>query len=127
MACAIIVRGKEVLIAQRPSNVHLGGFWEFPGGKLRDGESGKQALRREVAEELGIAIEVGPLIHRKKFRYPDRTVFLDFYRCVPGADARPRALEVQQWVWAPIESLGNYNFPPANEEILEILASEFGR
>lgn len=114
-----VIYGQDgrILIAQRPDHTHLGGFWEFPGGKLEAGESVEDALRRELQEELGIMAEpAGPLL-RVRHAYPERTVLLDIWRvtCFSGT---PAGLQGQAVRWVHPDSLPDYTFPEANRPII---------
>ncbi|MDA1139915.1 MAG: 8-oxo-dGTP diphosphatase MutT [Planctomycetota bacterium] len=120
IAVAIIQRGDEVLIARRSLDQHLGGLWEFPGGKIEDGETNEQALVRECREELGLEISPTSLFYEQQFEYPERGVHLYFYLCW-SQGGRPRAIESDEVRWIKICDLNDYNFPEANQKVLELL------
>jgi mutator protein MutT len=109
-----------LLITQRLADDTLGGYWEFPGGKVDPGEELSSALRRELREEIGVETEVGAEIHRVVHAYPDRDVRLYFFetRIVSG---EPRVIEVADLRWIRIEDLMSYQFPEADRELLELL------
>lgn len=110
----------RILITQRPRDKHLGGLWEFPGGKRDEGETFVECLRRELLEELGVEVEVGELFHETRHAYGRRGVHLRFYRCaLIGGSPRPLGVADIRWV-APAE-LGGFAFPPADAELLELL------
>ena len=73
----------DVLIAKRPDHLHMGGFWEFPGGKVEAGETVLQALQREIREEVALDIHAAQPLLRIPFQYPDKHVLLDVW-CVTG-------------------------------------------
>src|SRR6185369_202540 len=81
VAAGVVFRDGRVLITQRRPGGHLGGLWEFPGGKRESGETFARCLRRELMEELGIEAEVGECLGSVTHRYPGKTVRLKFYRC----------------------------------------------
>src|ERR1700740_1286485 len=81
VAGALIFRADKLLIAQRYPDVHLGGLWEFPGGKRQVNESFEVCLIRELQEELGIQVVVCDLLETITHRYPDKTVQIQFFRC----------------------------------------------
>ncbi len=81
VAAALIFRGGKLLITQRHAGVHLGGLWEFPGGKREPGETFEQCLAREIREELGVEIVVGGLFEEITHRYPEKSVHLKFFKC----------------------------------------------
>jgi len=121
VAAAVLERDGRFLIAQRPAGTHLAGFWEFPGGKRRAGESFEACLRREIREELGVEVEVGALLHETDHAYADRRVALRFYRCrLLGGSPEP--LDAAELRWVPPGEFGSYRFPPADAEILAMLA-----
>lgn len=120
VAAALIFRGGKLLITQRRLNDHLGGLWEFPGGKLEPDETFQDGLRREIHEELGIEISVGDEIEDITHSYPEKTVRLKFFRCtLVNGEARPIACHDLAWITR--EQLGSYNFPAADARLLLIL------
>ena len=110
----------NVLIAQRPTGKHLAGSWEFPGGKLREGESPGEALRRELREEIGVEVLAAESLVRYTHEYPDRVVLLDVWR-VTSFRGEPRGLEGQPLRWAPVESLLEAGLLPADLPIVDAL------
>jgi 8-oxo-dGTP diphosphatase len=103
----------DVLIAKRAENLHQGGLWEFPGGKVELGETVEQALKRELFEELGINIEkIAPLI-KIHHAYSDRNVLLDVWQ-VNSFSGEAYGKEMQPVCWVPVGQLKNYPFPEAN-------------
>jgi 8-oxo-dGTP diphosphatase len=114
-------RGR-VLIAQRPAGKHMGGYWEFPGGKIAPGESGEQALTRELAEELGVALRRCHPLLQLRHDYPDRIVELDVYE-VDDYGGEPSGLEAQALKWVAAAQLGAEGLLPADRPIIEVLNS----
>ena len=113
-------RGRCLICRRRPGDV-LGGYWEFPGGKRRTGESWAACLRRELREELGVRVTRAVVFQRVRFRGPDRSqVLFVVFRCSVTGRPRPLAARALRWVW--LDQLGRYRFPPANQAILERLA-----
>lgn len=107
----------DVLIARRPAHVHQGGYWEFPGGKVMPGETVKQALGRELREELGIELEAARPLIRIHHAYADSDVLLDVWQ----ADTyigQPRGREGQLIQWTAPNRLAPENFPAANRPII---------
>jgi len=82
VVAAVIVRNGRVLIARRRKEVGYGGLWEFPGGKLKDGETQEKGLEREIAEELGVCIRVGNFLYSVPYRSPALSIELLAYRAV---------------------------------------------
>ncbi len=110
----------QLLITQRMAGDTLGGYWEFPGGKVDPGEDLKVALQRELREEIGVESEIGAEIHQIVHAYPDRDVRLYFYdvRIVSG---EPQKLEVADLRWVTTDELMNYQFPEADRPLLNQL------
>ncbi|GIZ12348.1 Nudix family hydrolase [Pseudomonas sp. NCCP-436] len=107
----------RILIARRPQDKHQGGLWEFPGGKVEDGEDVRLALARELEEELGIRpTEARPLI-QVRHDYPDKRVLLDVWK-VTAFNGEPHGVEGQPLVWVRPRELGSYEFPAANQPIV---------
>jgi len=119
-AAAILNDQGEVLIAQRPPDVDQGGLWEFPGGKLAPYETGYQALKREIQEELGIKITRARPLIRINHAYPTKKILLDVWK-VKGFEGEPWGREGQPIRWVKLEDLGDYQFPEANDPIVNAL------
>ena len=110
----------RVLVAQRPSGAHLGGAWEFPGGKLQSGESRWNGLVRELAEELAVRVlSARPLIW-VEHRYPDRDIVLDVWT-VESYCGEPHGREGQRVEWRDVRSLEAADLPPADAPVLTAL------
>lgn len=117
VVAALIEREGKVLIAQRPRKTWMEGYWEFPGGKLNAGEDPRQALARELKEELGVQAEVGALEEAIAHSYPDRNVLLLFYWC-RILDGEPQGLEGQALRWVSPHELGEVEILPADLPIV---------
>lgn len=122
VVAAVVRRGDEILVTRRPDRPGRPGQWEFPGGKVEPGESEPEALRREIAEELGCAIEVGPLLLRHAHAYPELEVELAFYAGRLPDGAAPQAIGVAEIAWAGADALGRYDFLEADRSVLAELA-----
>lgn len=110
-------RSNRVLISKRPQRSHLGGLWEFPGGKVKPGENITQALNRELREELAITVKgYRPLI-QLQHDYRQESVFLDVY-LISGWDGTPVGREGQQIKWVRKTELDKFRFPAANKPIV---------
>jgi A/G-specific adenine glycosylase len=110
----------EVLVQRRPAAGLLGGLWEFPGGKREGGERLTETVRREVAEELGVAVAVGAKIATLQHAYTHFRITLHAYHCrLLRGTPRPRAADA--WQWLPVARLPELAFPRANQRILELL------
>ena len=114
---AVIERGDHVLIACRPDHVHQGGKWEFPGGKLEQGEEPVRGLRRELQEELGIDLVAARPLIRIAHDYPDKQVLLDVWQVSEFA-GEPDGREGQQVRWVTRDALVEFEFPAANVPIV---------
>lgn len=123
VVAAVVRRGAAILVSRRHPHAERGGQWEFPGGKVEAGEAEPEALRREIAEELGCGVEVGALIVRHTHRYPDLEVELAFYACRLPEGAEPRPLGVAALEWAGEGALGGYDFCEADLPVLPLLAA----
>ena len=126
---AAVIRGPAgLLISQRFREAERGGLWEFPGGKVEPGEGEPEALRREILEELGCGVEVGPFLLRHHHRYPDLAVELAFYDCRLSDGAEPRPLGVAALAWAVPGTLAGYDFCEADRPVLAAIeAASRGR
>ncbi len=120
VSAAIILDGRRVLLAQRPSNKHQGGKWEFPGGKVEENESAEEAVIRECKEEIGITL-VDPAFYESiEFNYPDKHVCLQFFK-VELFKGQPQGLEGQKVAWFNLDELNQLSFPDANAKIVSSL------
>lgn len=107
----------RVLVQRRRDDAHVGGTWEFPGGKVDSGESREMALARELREELGIEVRRGRPLIRIHHEYPEKTVLLDVWR-IEIYDGEPRGLEGQPLQWIAPEELPTLEMPPADRPIV---------
>lgn len=118
VVAAVVRRGDAILITRRPDRAGRRGQWEFPGGKIEPGEAEPEALRREIREELGCAIEVGALLLRHGHRYPELEVELAFYAGALPGEAVPEPIGVAEIAWAPAGTLASYDFLEADRAVL---------
>ena len=120
VGCALIVRGKELLIAQRKPGSNLAGCWEFPGGKREKDETLEDCLIREVWEELGVCIRPRKLIRQEVHEMPDRFLDLYFYVC-DWVSGKPVKKDCQDFRWVLPEELVKFTFPPADGALIQEL------
>lgn len=120
VSAGLVFRAGKLLITQRHTAAHLGGLWEFPGGKREPGETFEQCLVRELQEELGIEVEVGELVKCLTHAYPEKTVLLKFFRC-RWILHEPRAIDCLDLKWVTAPELRDYQFPAADATLLEML------
>ncbi|MFH1600468.1 MAG: Nudix family hydrolase [Pseudomonadota bacterium] len=121
VAAAVLrdARGR-ILLARRTAGRDLAGAWEFPGGKVEPGESPREALDRELHEELGIRVlDAVPLVAVPQ-AYPDKRIVLDVYT-VDSYEGTPRGRERQALAWSPLEKLHGYPMPPADRPVVAVL------
>lgn len=122
VAAVIRDHAGRVLLARRPAGRHMAGLWEFPGGKVHDGEAPAAALARELAEELGLEIAVGDPITFATHEEPGLRILLLFYEAaIRGGE--PQAREAQEIAWVPPAELRRYPTPPADAALVERLAA----
>ncbi len=126
VAAGVIIEGGRVLLSQRKAGAHLAGMWEFPGGKVDEGEDPRAALCRELTEELGIDAVVGEVIEVTFHHYADadKAVLLLFFEAARrAASPDPKALDVADFMWAAAADLEPTRFPPADVTILKKIIS----
>ena len=111
---------QQVLIALRPVQSHQGGLWEFPGGKVEEGESVEYALNREFEEELGISVLACTELTQIRHEYIDKPVLLDVWR-IEKYSGTPKGREGQVIEWRALSKLRAEDFPKANERIIRVL------
>ena len=114
-ACALVDVDGRVLIARRPEGKRMGGLWEFPGGKVEDGEAPEASLIRELREEIGIDTEASCLapLTFASHRYEDFHLLMPLYVCRRWKGT-PEALEGQTLKWVRPRDLRQYPMPPAD-------------
>ena len=117
VVAALIWQGNKFMICQRPSNKARGLLWEFVGGKVESGETKEQALIRECQEELAVTLSVGDMFMDVTHEYPDLTVHLTLFNATI-AEGEPQKLEHNDIKWITLSEIPNYEFCPADEEIL---------
>ncbi len=120
VSAGLVFHGGKLLITQRRQQDHLGGLWEFPGGKREAHETFEQCLVRELREELGIEVIVQELLETLSHDYPGQSVHLEFFRCV-WVRGEPRALGCHAFAWVSADQLAGYEFPAADARLLEEL------
>jgi mutator protein MutT len=122
VSAALIFRNGQLLITQRPANSHLGGCWEFPGGKRESGETFEQCIIREIREELGVEISVGELFDEVSHTYPEKSVRLKFFLC-QLLTGEPRPIDCAGVKWIQKAGLDEHQFPAADARLLGKLKS----
>ena len=112
VVCGIIFKKDEVWMGRRPSHKHMGGKWEFPGGKVLEGESEESAVERELMEELGIRLTQIRALGKVEYDYPEKTIQLSAYLVETTDDIILHEHEEGRWVkvgsepdltWAPAD------------------------
>jgi A/G-specific adenine glycosylase len=120
VTAAVIRKGLKILITRRPEKGLLGGLWEFPGGKQKPGESLEECLRREIGEELGIAIAVGERFMQVKHAYSHFKITLHLFFC-RQLKGRIQKIGVTDYRWVTVSELSGYAFPRADQRVIEML------
>ncbi len=120
VVAAVIEQDGRYLLTKRAAKAVLPGYWEFPGGKVEPGETPRQALAREVRERICVDVQVGPLLARRVHDYGDYEVELSIYDAnILAGSVRPGT--VAEVAWVPRQKLGDYSFPPADREAMDLL------
>ena len=123
VTAAVIRKNGNILIARRAKGHHLAGLWEFPGGKIENGETPEACLKRELFEEFGIKVRIGRFIAESCFSYSEKNIRLLAYEVeYLGGDFSLNAHSAVSWV--AIDQLANYSFAPADIPFLEKLDSQ---
>jgi len=125
VAAGLVFHAGKLLITQRYFHGDLGGLWEFPGGKLEQGESFGECLKRELMEELGIKVRVVAQLEEITHSYPEKTVRLKFFQCtLEHGEAEPH--QCQALAWISREQLIGFQFPAADARLLRLLEDSPG-
>ena len=120
---AAVIRDRDglILITRRPAGTHMAGLWEFPGGKVRIGESPANALVRELSEELGVGARCGAPITFAVHEEPGLRILLLFFEA-SIINGTPRPLEGQEIRWVEAGRFADFEMPPADEALVGYLS-----
>ncbi len=125
VVAALVWEGDKFMICQRPAHKARGLLWEFVGGKVEPDESREEALIRECREELAVTLTVGELFTDVVHVYPDLTVHLSIFHAAV-TEGVPKRLEHHDIRWITPAEIPNYDFCPADVEILQKITEEYG-
>jgi 8-oxo-dGTP diphosphatase len=121
VVAAVIGRNERYLITQRRPSAVLAGLWEFPGGRVEEGETDAEALRREVRERVGVEVAVAGCIGRRTHDYDGYSVELALYQAEIVGAAEPTAVRVADCRWVASSEFENYRFPAADQATMDLL------
>ena len=124
VVAALITDSDKFMICQRPAHKARGLLWEFVGGKVEKGETKEQALIRECREELDVTLSVGDVFMDVVHEYPDLTIHLTVFRATI-LEGEPRKIEHIDIKWITKNQISDYEFCPADEEILARICEVF--
>lgn len=120
VTAAIIVHDAKVLAARRAPSKHMGGYWEFPGGKIEPGETPEQSLARELAEEMGIIVKVGEHFYTNQHDYGEKQIMLSAYFC-SWSEGELTLNDHDAIKWCASHELSNLDWAPADVPIVQAL------
>ena len=125
VVAALIWQREQFMLCQRPAHKARGLLWEFVGGKVESGETKEQALIRECREELAVTVSVGEIFMDVTHEYPDLTVHLTLFNA-EIAEGKPQMLEHNDIRWITSREIPDYDFCPADVEILSEIRRRAG-
>ena len=117
VVAGVLQKGEKIMVYRRPMDKELGGRWEFPGGKMEDGESPEQALARELKEELNINVQVGPVLDVLRASGAGKDVLLLFYACTSRDEPKP--LEGGTPMFVTLQEMQQMDFAPMDRAFLD--------
>ncbi len=126
VVAALIWKGSKFMICRRPAHKARGLLWEFAGGKVEAGETKEQALIRECREELAVTVSVGEVFMEVLHDYPELTVHLTLFNATIS-EGEPQKLEHNDIRWISPSEISDYEFCPADEEILKEIVRKYGQ
>ncbi len=121
VVAAVIPKDDRYLITQRRPTAVLGGLWEFPGGKVEEGETDAAALLREVRERVGVDVTVGACIARRTHDYDGYSVDLALYQATIVGEAEPSPVRVADCRWVSSTEFETFRFPAADQATMDLL------
>lgn len=124
VSAGILTEEGRILITRRPEGTHLGGLWEFPGGKQEAGETAEVCLKRELMEELGIRVRMERPLATIHHAYTSKTVTLHFFLCT-REEGQPTPRQGQAIRWVSVQELARLSFPPPDLKVIDILIKTF--
>ncbi|GAA0855571.1 8-oxo-dGTP diphosphatase MutT [Aliiglaciecola litoralis] len=124
VSVGVIKQERKIFVSKRADELHQGGFWEFPGGKVEPDELPSEAMRRELFEEVGIVVTKQSPFMLIEHDYGDKHVRLHIF-LIEAFDHQPTGKEGQQTQWVELSALPELAFPAANTPIVEKLITEF--
>lgn len=122
VVAGFLKRGDKFLLVRRPVDKERGGLWEFPGGKVEDGETLEEAIKRELKEELGIKSKVKRFIGKTIYRYPEREIELILFEV--EFEEEPVLKEALELKWVNFEEIKELELCPADKRLLESLKKD---
>jgi mutator protein MutT len=126
VAAAVIERDGKIFIARRKKEDHLQGIWEFPGGKVEEGESLQECLKRELLEELGIVADIAEQIYSCQFNHKGTLLALSFFN-VRTYHGEITLYDHSAMAWVGPDEFSNYSFPEPDRPLLELLRDRMMR
>ena len=126
VVAALIWKGSKFIICRRPAHKARGLLWEFAGGKVEAGETKEQALIRECREEFAVNVSVGEVFMEVLHDYPELTVHLTLFNATIS-EGEPQKLEHNDIRWISPSEISDYEFCPADEEILKEIVRKYGQ
>ena len=121
VAVGVIRAGSRILVCQRNKSSRYPLKWEFPGGKIENGESVSEGLQRELREELGIEARIGPELYRQEWVYPDSGTFRVFYHWVDAYTGLLRNNVFEQVSWVEASELPHVDMLEGNKEVVSVI------
>ena len=124
VTAGVIYYHEKILIAQRRKDKSLGGFWEFPGGKIEQGETCEQTLAREIKEEFDINIKVGKYLFEHTFSYDNFDLKMYVYEATWDGNETIKICDHEQYAFVSIDKMSSYQFAGADYPVIDFLKKQ---